>query len=243
MTNEIASSIYHNALLFTFIAGMLTLLCFYAILKIRKKPIRERLDLNKVSWKKLWPILPLGVTLNLFLEYTISLLPISEGILDEYAQASGIISRSSTLQMILATVIMAPILEEVLFRGLIFKSLRKGMPWHLALILQALLFGVMHGQIIWISYATVIGIILGSLQMRYRSLFAPLILHFSVNVSNLFITPLKNAVDGSMVLFTASFASSILLSVIFARMIVTKTEPVIELAIEDVPVSVPYSDL
>ena len=62
---------------------------------------------------------------------------------------------------ILSVVLAAPVLEEILYRGLIMKSLQRGMPVFIALIIQAVLFGLMHGQLIWVFYATFLGVLLG----------------------------------------------------------------------------------
>lgn len=78
---------------------------------------------------------------------------------------------------ILSTVVCAPILEEILFRGLILESVRErlGVAW--AIVLSALLFGLVHGNLMQGINAFVIGLILGYVYVKTRSLTATIIIH------------------------------------------------------------------
>lgn len=96
---------------------------------------------------------------------------------------------------IIASVVLAPIGEELLCRGIILycagKALeglydRRKVFW-IANVIQALLFGIMHGNIIQGSYAFILGIGLGYLRYRYDSLYAPMCAHFLINFLSTFI--------------------------------------------------------
>lgn len=78
---------------------------------------------------------------------------------------------------ILSSVVAAPILEEILFRGLIFESCRERFGSGLALLLSALLFGAIHIIPVQMINAFVVGLILGYVYLRTRSLLAVIILH------------------------------------------------------------------
>ena len=86
---------------------------------------------------------------------------------------------------IIASVILAPIGEEFLCRGLTLKFAKKsfGKFW-IANILQAFLFGVIHANWVQGIYAFFIGLVLGYLAERYQSLIPCMILHFVVNFSS-----------------------------------------------------------
>lgn len=86
-----------------------------------------------------------------------------------------------------AAVVLAPIGEEILCRGLALYYAEKafGRFWA-ANILQALLFAVIHGNLIQGTYAFAIGLMLGWLVQRYHSLLPGMLLHFTVNFSSLF---------------------------------------------------------
>lgn len=78
---------------------------------------------------------------------------------------------------IMSTVVAAPILEEVLFRGVIFESCRERLGKGGAVLLSALLFGLIHGIPVQIVNAFVVGLILGYIYLRTRSLISVIVLH------------------------------------------------------------------
>ncbi|MBE6753906.1 MAG: CPBP family intramembrane metalloprotease [Ruminococcaceae bacterium] len=76
--------------------------------------------------------------------------------------------------------ICAPILEEFIFRGMIFKSLsRYGVVF--AAITNSLLFGLLHGNLQQAPFAALIGIVFSYAALRTGSIRLPILLHFGVN--------------------------------------------------------------
>lgn len=65
------------------------------------------------------------------------------------AQHIGFEQRSTGLDIVLAfctIVIAAPLVEEVIFRGYLFGSVRTHMPWWLGAVIVSVVFGIVHGQ-------------------------------------------------------------------------------------------------
>ncbi len=189
LSGSVAEGTEINYELYMIIVDVVCLVAYGFIIKARKKSIRERLDLKPFSIKKAAMLLMLGILLNILITYALSLLPIPEGTMSEYGESVSSLDTQSFIGVINA-IIMAPIFEEVMTRGLIMKSLMGGMPVALALIMQALLFGLLHGQIVWVVYAAGTGFLLGLVRLRCGSLFACILLHFSLNASNYILDPL-----------------------------------------------------
>lgn len=76
----------------------------------------------------------------------------------------------------------APIHEELVFRGVTLHYAKKAMPFWLANLLQALLFGVMHLNIIQGTYAFVAGLLLGYVYQHTKSLRVSIIFHMLFNL-------------------------------------------------------------
>ncbi len=76
-----------------------------------------------------------------------------------------------------ASVLVAPIVEETLFRGLVFSSLRTKLPTVLAAIIAAAIFGLLHGQVNAMIYTFIFGLVLTWLYVRSRSLVPGILLH------------------------------------------------------------------
>ncbi len=100
----------------------------------------------------------------------------------ELMEAAGI---GVDVLTIIAAVILAPIGEEIVCRGITLYYAKKAFPrFWMANILQAVMFGIMHANWIQGLYAFAIGLMLGYLTERYHSLIPAMILHFVVNFSS-----------------------------------------------------------
>ncbi len=86
-------------------------------------------------------------------------------------------------QLVVSAVIIAPLLEEALFRGLLITGLLRGLdsPW-LALALSSAAFGLVHVQQpqVVLPLAT-LGLLLGYLRVRYGSLWTCALVHALFN--------------------------------------------------------------
>lgn len=166
-------------------AGLITLISDLAVLVIlavfflirRKKPLAEvglvRTEPSCVGAAcAAAPLLYAAVTL------VMSLLP--EAWLESYIDASAALTQDDVFT-ILATVVLAPITEEVIFRGLIFSRLERAMPGWLAAVLSALAFGLCHGQPVWMAYAFVLGLVFAFLRLRTGSILPSMLAHFIFN--------------------------------------------------------------
>lgn len=81
---------------------------------------------------------------------------------------------------IITAVFSAPILEEVLCRGILFETLRKGWGLGISILVPSLFFGMIHGDIATVVVAAVSGMIFGVLYLRTSSIFTTIIVH-SIN--------------------------------------------------------------
>lgn len=84
---------------------------------------------------------------------------------------------------VLYTVILAPAAEELLFRGVTLKILEQEFSFWQANILQALYFGMFHGNPVQGIYAFFCGMLLGYTVKKYKSLKAAVLCHFAVNIT------------------------------------------------------------
>ena len=88
-----------------------------------------------------------------------------------------------SLAAILLVVLLAPVLEEMLFRGIILRGFLARYPRWPAIVASAILFGASHLNIYQFMVGLLIGIPLGWLYERTRSLIPCIALHAAYNVS------------------------------------------------------------
>lgn len=155
---------------------------------------------------------------------------------DSYTQTmedSGL--SAIALMPIVSTVILAPLSEELMDRGVVMEfALRAVCPaWSrdargdalcasvgparfwAANLLQALAFGILHMNPVQTSYATAIGLVLGWVYWRTGRLRYGMILHFGVNASSYALDPLLQALTplgpaGDALFYAILVAASVL---------------------------------
>lgn len=120
---------------------------------------------------------------------------------------SDVINNSNWMWTLLFVGIIAPIIEEIMFRGIIINKLI-GFGDTVAILTSAILFGLFHGNFSQCFYATALGLILGYLRTRSGSLKYSIILHMCVNIIGGVIAP--NLVTGGISMGTLLFSIGIL---------------------------------
>lgn len=77
--------------------------------------------------------------------------------------------------------IMAPIVEEIFFRGFLFQGFRQKYGWTAALLLSSALFAIAHMDLVALLPTFILGLVLAYVYHRSNSVWPGIILHFLVN--------------------------------------------------------------
>ncbi|CAA2102533.1 CPBP family intramembrane glutamic endopeptidase [Variovorax paradoxus] len=88
---------------------------------------------------------------------------------------------------VLAVCVMAPMLEEMLFRGIVLRGFLRRYPRWQAIFMSALLFGAAHMNIYQFVVGFVMGTVLAWLYERTRSLIPCIALHAAYNTTTLLL--------------------------------------------------------
>ena len=130
-------------------------------------------------------ILVIGVLAQIATDALLTL--VSPLIPDTMAQYNEMMQQLSDTSLIsvLSLAILAPIAEEIFFRGVTMEMARRITPqaW-VAVVLQAAIFGLAHGNPIQSAYTFLLGLVLGVIALYVGGLPATMLLHFSVNSSS-----------------------------------------------------------
>ncbi len=113
-----------------------------------------------------------------------------KSVLDMLDAVSG---ESSTVSMLLYAAVLAPVSEEILFRGLILRSLRP-CGKRFAIFGSALLFALFHGNLLQAPYAFLAGLVLGYCAAEYSLLWSTALHVFN----NLVLADLMTRLTGLM---------------------------------------------
>lgn len=103
---------------------------------------------------------------SVLLEWILGGLGVSLGATQELASGGA-----DTLSMFLYVGVVAPVFEELLFRGLVLRSFRD-FGQRFAIFASAFLFGVYHGNLIQTPYAILMGLVLGYVTVEHSIAWA-----------------------------------------------------------------------
>lgn len=91
---------------------------------------------------------------------------------------------------LLSTGILGPIIEELMFRGIIYNELKSKYSNMKSILITTIFFAIIHINIIQILYALIIGFILIFVYEKYNNVKAPIILHMASNITTTLFLPL-----------------------------------------------------
>jgi uncharacterized protein len=122
------------------------------------------------------PALVLGV--SFCVEVVVRLFPLSPSQVDMFKEMG-----SGSVGAIVIGSLLAPVLEEMFFRGIILRSFLQQYPKWISILGSALIFGAAHMNLYQFTAAFLLGVFLGWLYQRSRSLVPCIALHAVYNAA------------------------------------------------------------
>ena len=118
---------------------------------------------------------------------------------DELARRHRLINPTTWwggVSALLALVLVAPVTEELLFRGWLLQDLKDQYGSRRALVWSSLLFGLVHIEPAAMLYATLGGLVLGAVALRTKSTLASIAMHAGVNALPLLLPATMIRIEG-----------------------------------------------
>ncbi|MFN3019729.1 lysostaphin resistance A-like protein [Chryseobacterium sp. TY3] len=164
-----------------YIVSMAFPVLFYYLFILKPHKLKLQFDFKKNSFLVYLLAFPCMFGMMLMAESLVTLVPTSGYFFgDLYKSFSNQMSALAmdNVTMILLTVILAPLLEEFLFRGLIQKSIIKtGLNPKISILISAFIFGAFHVYPWQFVGAFLLGLVLGLVYEKTKSLVLPILLH------------------------------------------------------------------
>ena len=136
---------------------------------------KHRIKVNKYNLIDNYPKIYLFISIPLFLNSLILLINNQK------------IPTINIYIALFGSVIIGPILEELVFRYLIYNNLNKFNKKNTSIILSSLIFALVHNGFINIVYAFIIGTILTIIYSKNKNINEVIILHMVANLMSLLI--------------------------------------------------------
>lgn len=160
----------------------------------------KKLNIKETKLKNIHLIIIFGI----FLSISYNILTYY---LNKYFFQTNIYGNNNEIVLnIIRTGILGPIIEELIFRGIIYNKLKLKHDNKKSILITTIVFTLSHFNIIQMIYAFIIGILLIYVYNKYNNLKAPIILHITSNITTTLITILiiKEYILLNIILFIIS---------------------------------------
>lgn len=149
----------------------------------------------------IWYLL-FGASIGLILSASLTLFPIPAWLMQSYSEKSSFIFKGTDLILVVITVsFMAPLMEEIVFRGLMLNRLLTFFDEKHAVYISSLFFAVCHANILWIIYAFLMGVFLARLAIRKDNILYSACVHVGFNIPSTVIACIQATNHGTEYFF------------------------------------------
>ena len=220
LSSQIMDMVTENTGLLVLLYTVPTLLFLWLFFLIRRKKFHVETGMVFFQKSLIPSIVLFSLGITAFLNTALNLLP--ESWLDAYSESSSSLGQGPFLQTLIATGICAPVLEEIIFRGLIFSRLKRAMPLWVSIVISSLLFGIAHGQILWMAYTFCLGVLFCVIVERTGSILSTMLVHAIFNSLGTCLS--YSGYSFTAAVFWATLILGILLSVLGMWLLINKTQ-------------------
>lgn len=182
LQEELTSILYKNSMILTAVAAAITIPIAWLLFRNDRK--KEYIEYEKINVLSYGLILLSAITACIGANQLLTIIRLDE-IFPGYKQFEQAIFGGSILIQVLAAVILAPIIEELLFRGLVFKRLNSYVGRIPAMLISSVFFGAYHGNVVQGVYAFIVGMLFVYIYDKYKTIWAPNLAHVIANLTSI----------------------------------------------------------
>lgn len=154
---------------------------FYFLLS-KNKP-SQLIKANRVGFVKIIPLLFIGMAFSMLSNIATSLVQSNMmffGLENSIDFSNDVYSVQEMLLYFVSTALVPAFAEEFAFRGILMGSLRKYGDVF-SILISSIIFGAMHGNIVQIPFAFMLGLIFGYIDCKTNSIVPSILIHFCNN--------------------------------------------------------------
>ncbi len=209
--NEIAAGLSSEVLLTIAAAAAITLAIIFGIWFMKLQKGNDEKHFHAVFQpKNFLLIIVLGLCLQVGVSFLLNLIAyLKPEWFESYQELMEQLVMGNSIISVIYIGLIAPISEELIFRGVILHKSKKIMSLTAANIFQAVLFGIYHMNLVQGVYAFLIGIFFGYVCIKLKSLYGGILLHMAINIGGILLglipeeSDLSNIILGVVILLSA----------------------------------------
>lgn len=145
----------------------------------------NKLELKENKFNALYPII-IGIVLSIIFNTVVFYI-------DSYFHFTNLFdSNNRVLIALFSSCLIGPIIEELMFRGIIYNNLKKIYKPMKCILITTVVFSFLHFNLVQVVYGLIIGFMLIYIYELYKNIKAPIYLHIASNTTSLFYVILLN---------------------------------------------------
>lgn len=193
-------TLYNNHLWFTIPYALISQISFICIFFIYNKVRHISLKAVKVKFRKVNPVVTV-MSILFGIIFVLGLFGLVEGCFGTLFDMWGIPSNTNMIPLdnfgwyvfyLFFFALIPAIVEELIFRGVIFNGLKRGIGSLWAIILSSLIFALVHQNLNQFIYPLIMGAVFSILMNKTNNLIYPILMHFFNNLTTITIQYLQN---------------------------------------------------
>ena len=203
-----------NILCLTTAISAIVAILWYKLAFVRKYTVEKKEELRKnVLHGKVIAMLVIAAAGCYSLDVTIANLVawLSPAAMDSFDSIMGAALSGSLVISFLTMVILAPVAEECLLRGIVFQMLSKRFTAIPAVVLSALFFSLYHLNIMQALYVLPLGLLLGYTAYKCKSVLPCILIHMVNNLMPFLIMMLPEGLHGVATFVTIFIVCAVIL--------------------------------
>ena len=173
------------------ISALMFTLPYIIVMKIGKIRVGDIAAFRRPKKKLFWPLVAVGMGVCTIGELTTNMFTSALWAIGiEPSYSMGFEFSREPLQIVLivlAVSVLPALVEEFALRGIVMGSLRR-FGDGFAIVFSAAMFGIMHGNLVQIPFAFVVGLGLGFIAIKSGSVWTCCLVHFINNLSSVVMT-------------------------------------------------------
>lgn len=182
---EVTTAVKSNVSLGVFFSLLFVLFAYWVAFKNRKRNLSEYAGLNRASLNGILTSAISGMLAYMLVTAFMEKYIMQTNIAQQYNEHIAWVGEGSLFITFFVIALLAPVVEEIVFRGVLITSFQKVITPIGALILTSFLFSVAHGNLVQGMYSFVLGIVLAYIRIKSKSLWNSIAMHISFNCSNI----------------------------------------------------------
>ncbi len=179
---------YKNDTSSFFISSISTISAFFILgiiyCFISFTPLQSVIYFKRIKLTKLLPLIAIGLSVAMLSNYISDIMAYNLSLTGINFSNNSNDENWSTYRFLLEivdTAIVPAVFEEFAFRGVVLNKLRKFGDSY-AIIMSAVLFGLMHGNLSQIPFAFILGLVIGFIAVKTNSIIPGILIHFFNNL-------------------------------------------------------------